>query len=114
MFKRFASSSSLALLVSSGSLDYYSCEEVLEDTPINEQQLFELSLAGLELADGENWPSTVQIYSVSSSLSPCLIDCCIQIDEHMPDRLHGHVHVDNDDTEGQLIWDPLALETSWH
>ncbi len=94
-FKWNASSSSLVLLVSSGSLDYYSCEEVLEDTPSGEQQMSELSL-------------------VSSSPSPCFVDHCIQIDEHVPDRPHGYAHVNSDDMEAQPTWDPLALETSWH
>ncbi len=168
--ERFASSSLLTSLVSSGSLDYYSCEEALEDTPTSEQQLSELSLADPELEDGENHLSAVQIYSVSSSLLPCLIDRCIQIGEHTPDRLCDgvalviwnptlcdsfqpashtstlpkwwrsptcytyfgnvaymklspsnairgsfiHSHVDSDDMEGQLKWDPLAPEMSWH
>ncbi len=66
LFERNVSSSSLISLVSSGSSDYYSCEEVLEDMPTSEQPLSELSL-------------------VSSSLSPCLVDHCVQIDEHAPD-----------------------------
>ncbi len=83
--KRFTSSSLLISLLSSGSLDYYSCEEAPEDMPTSEEQLSELSLADPEPEDDENWPSTVQIYSVSSSPPPCLVDCCIQIDEHAPD-----------------------------
>ncbi len=83
--KQIVSSLSLVLLVSSGSLDYYSCEEALEDMPTGEQQLSELSLADPESRDEENWPSTVQTYSVLSSPPPCLIDHCIQIGEHVPD-----------------------------
>ncbi len=35
LFERFVSSSLLASFVLSGSLDHYSCEEVLEDTLID-------------------------------------------------------------------------------
>ncbi len=38
------------------------------------------------LEDDENWPSTVQTYSVLSSPPPCLVDHCIQINEHALDR----------------------------
>ncbi len=118
MSERFASSSSLASLVSLGSLDYYSCEDTLVDMLNSEEQLPELSLADPELQDDENWPSTVQIYSVSSSLLPCLVDHCIQIDEHAPDRPRDGAIL--------VIWNPtlrdsfqLASHTStlpkwWH
>ncbi len=95
LFERNASSSSLISLVSSGSLDYYSCEEVPEDIPTGEQPMSELSLA-------------------FSSPFLYFVDRCIQIDEHAPDRLHSYAHVNHDDMERQSTWDPLALETSWH
>ncbi len=93
LFEWNTSSSLLVSLVSSGSLDYYSCEEALEHMPTSGQQMSELA---------------------PSSSSPCLVDHCVQIDEHALDRLHGYAHINSDDAEGQSIWDPLALETSWH
>ncbi len=98
-----------------GSLDHYSCEEALEDTLIDEQQLFELSLVGLELVDDENWSSSVQIHLVLSSPPPCFIDHCIQIGEHVSDRLNGFAcPVDSDNMNGQPTWDSLVLEMLWH
>ncbi len=49
--EQFMSSSSLALLVSSGSSEYYSCEDAPEDMPTSEEQLSELSLADSELEE---------------------------------------------------------------
>ncbi len=75
----FASTSSLALLVSSVSLDYLSCE----DESISGEQLSELPLFGPEPEEpvpplnDENWLSIVQLYSISPLPLPCLIDHCI-------------------------------------
>ncbi len=77
------SSSSLISLVSSGSLDYYSCEEVLEDMPTSGQQMSELA---------------------PSSSSLCLVDCCVQIDEHALNRPHGYAHMMRKDSRHGILW----------